>query len=109
MSSDDVGVFFGEEMTAIVDALRRRSRYRYVQPVVVRAGRGWRVVSPCCSRNVDPDGGVIDIAWLEPFSGGWRLYAHDHAESRWLLQDEAPQLSDVLDVLCVDTARVFWP
>ena len=43
-------------------ALHQRVRYRYVQPKVQRAEVGWVITSPCCSRNIDPKGGVIDIA-----------------------------------------------
>jgi hypothetical protein len=45
-------------------ALRERARYRYVSPRVLRDADGFRIESPCCSRNVDPGGGVIDIARL---------------------------------------------
>jgi hypothetical protein len=107
--SADIDTLFDAQMLAIVDALRERARYRYVQPVVVRAARGWRVVSPCCSRNVDADGGVIDIAWFEPTGRGWRLHARDHARGGWVAHAEAPQLADLFDALCRDPARVFWP
>ncbi len=47
--------------------------------------------SPCCSRNVDPEGGVIDIALLEPCMlprqaapVGWRLHSRDHAGATWV-------------------------
>lgn len=91
-------------------ALRHRVRYRYVQPQVQRAPTcGWVITSPCCSRNVDPGGGVIDIAWLEPLDQGWALHAKDHAQGDWLLQEEAATLQALLDALCVDPQRVFWP
>ncbi len=66
-------------------ALRERVRYRYVQPKVMGEvdadgePAGWRIVSPCCSRNIDPDGGEIDIAWLQPLPDSrWRLHMRDH-------------------------------
>lgn len=95
-------------------ALRQRLRYRYVQPRVLREGDGFRVESPCCSRNVDPDGGVIDIALLQPAGSGpsspmWRLYARDHAAGSWCLLDGSAELEYLLDVLCVDPQRRFWP
>jgi len=93
----------------IAGALHGRVRYRYVQPVVLREGAGWKVVSPCCSRNVAPDGGVIDIAWLLPQATGWRLHSRHHASQRWVLQAEAPVLDSLLDALCLDPQRVFWP
>lgn len=114
----------------IRDALSQRSRYRYVQPRVEREGLGWKVVSPNCSRNVDPDGGEIDIAWLVPGelaaagevasageagkvavageAGPWRLYARDHAEGCWRLRRQDAALQPLLDHLCADPARDFW-
>jgi hypothetical protein len=100
---------FHADALSIVDALRQRVRYRYVQPVVVPAEPGWKVVSPCCSRNVDADGGVIDIAWLEPVGEAWRLHARDHRQGRWRLQAEGPALAPLLELLCQDHRRVFWP
>ena len=96
-------------------ALARRQRYKYVHPRVVPEGDGWKVVSPNCSRNVDPEGGEIDIAWLrptaEPGAAGWQLHApehdHDHAEGRWRLSRQGP-LHELLDLLCADPAREFW-
>lgn len=94
----------------IVRALRQRVRYRYVQPQVERADEGgWVIKSPCCSRNIDPTGGVIDIAWVEPTEGAWALYFKDHVHERWVLHDESRHLQPLLDELCVDTMRVFWP
>jgi hypothetical protein len=69
-------------------ALRHRIRYRYVQPQIERGETGWVITSPCCSRNIDPTGGVIDIAWVEPVEGAWALYFKE---------------------ICVDPMRVFWP
>lgn len=91
-------------------ALRNRVRYRYVHPRVAREPEGYRIESPCCSRNVDPTGGVINIAWLARGADGlWRLYARDRAMRRWVEQCESEDLPALLDVLCVDAARVFWP
>lgn len=92
-------------------ALRQRVRYRYVQPQVERApaAPGWVVSSPCCSRNIDPSGGVISIAWLEPAEGMWSLYFRDHVHDRWILHDECHHLQPLLDEICLDPTRVFWP
>lgn len=103
-------------------ALRQRVRYRYVQPRVLREGAGLRIESPCCSRNVDPGGGVIDIALLIPSASrtlsdqppdkrgrGWSLHARDHAAGAWVLQHESDQLDVLLDLLCIDAERQFWP
>lgn len=104
------GVVVSLEQARIQRALRERVRYRYVQPQVLRKGRGWRVLSPCCSRNVDPHGGVIDVAWLQRLPhGGWRLHARDHARGEWVRHSESEQLAELLDAICLDPDRLFWP
>lgn len=100
------------ERARILRALKARVRYRYVKPQVLREGQGWRIVSPCCSRNVDPEGGIIDIALLVPRRGvhaGWRLMARDHTLAVWVLHSEARQLDELLEAICQDPRRVFWP
>lgn len=94
----------------VVRALRQRTRYRYVRPRVLREGPGYRVESPCCSRNVDPAGGTIDIALLLPDAAQrWCLLARDHAQGRWTPKLEHVPLDVALDTLCADAERVFWP
>jgi hypothetical protein len=49
------------ELQHIVQALAGRTRYRYVQPLGAahdarREGLGWVIVSPNCSRQIDPHG-----------------------------------------------------
>jgi len=91
-------------------ALRNRVRYRYVRPEVLREEAGWRIVSPCCSRNVDPAGGLIDIALLQRSgASGWTLTSRDRAGGTWVAQDESDQIQDLLDQVCLDPKRVFWP
>ncbi len=100
-------------------ALRERVRYRYVEPLVLREGESFRIQSPCCSRNVDPGGGLIDIALLTPgvadagdetgAAGGWSLSARDHAAGVWLTRLQGQPLDTVLDALCLDSERQFWP
>jgi hypothetical protein len=100
-------------------ALRQRVRYRYVKPLVLREGQSFRIQSPCCSRNVDPGGGLIDIALLTPgvagaggetgAAGGWSLSARDHAAGVWRTRLQGQPLDTVLDALCVDSERQFWP
>jgi hypothetical protein len=92
----------------VLRALRSRRRYRYVRPEVRARDDGFVVVSPCCSRNVDPQGGVIDIAWIEPLGTGWRLHHRDHASGRWSTSAEGP-LPRLLELLCADPERLFWP
>ena len=103
-------------------ALQQRVRYRYVQPTVTRLGDGFHIESPCCSRNVVPDGGVIDIALLLPPGArgpstvdglgdvaSWRLYERNHTCAFWVLHEQAGQVDELLDLLCLDARRVFWP
>lgn len=93
----------------LMRALRDRARYRYVKPMVWADGEGWRITSPCCSRTVDPDGGVIDIARLVPEGDAWALYAKDHAQGAWTLHSSSTDMNTLLETLCTDPARVFWP
>jgi hypothetical protein len=90
-------------------ALKRRLRYRYVQPLVVGEPGGYRVLSPCCSRRVDAVGGTIDIARLQYDArrNNWQLYAKDHLRDRWLLQTQG-RLHELLELLNADPGRVFW-
>jgi len=89
--------------------LKNRARYRYVHPTVIAEHGGYRIESPCCSRNVDQEGGVIDIARLEYAASLWRLYRKDHQQHSWVLYAETATLTAALDILLPDTDRVFWP
>ena len=90
-------------------ALRERQRYRYVTPRVTAEDEGFLIQSPCCSRNVDPQGGLIDIALLMPMAcGHWRLSSRDHATSMWVERLQDQPLEVLLEALCVDSERVFW-
>ena len=91
-------------------ALAKRARYRYVSPTVRPAQDGYLITSPCCSRNVDPQGGEIDIAWLEfePRQGNWRLLRKDHATGAWVQFWKYPSLMTLLDYLNQDPERLFW-
>jgi len=93
----------------ILRALKRRARYRYVAPEVVVETDGYRIASPCCSRNVDADGGGIDIARLvcEGQPARWLLYSRNHPEQVWELRAEG-RLHALLDLLCADPGRIFW-
>lgn len=91
-------------------ALARRERYRYVSPCVRPVTGGYRIESPCCSRNVDPEGGVVDIALLQFVPGActWQLYRRDHAARHWRLYGSYAALTALLDVLNTDPERQFW-
>lgn len=91
-------------------ALRERVRYRYVRPLVAQEGEAFRIQSPNCSRRVDPNGGVIDIALLVPHGGNrWCLCSRDHAGNAWIPRLQNAALDDALDALCLDRDRHFWP
>lgn len=93
----------------IRQALAERRRYKYVQPRVVPEGRGWKIVSPNCSRNIDPSGGEIDIAWLVPANEGvWLLHARDHAQACWVLKASGLSLAAALATVCEDRHREYW-
>ena len=90
-------------------ALRQRTRYLYVSPVVRMVEGGFLVESPCCSRRVDAEGGVVDIALLlcsQP--GEWKLYCKDHSEAQWLLHGTYQWLSELLEELKNDPQQKFW-
>jgi len=91
-------------------ALRERKRYRYVRPLVTLEGEALRIQSPCCSRTVDASGGLIDIALLVPHgSNQWCLCSRDHARHEWVPQLRNVPLETLLNVLCIDHNRQFWP
>ena len=90
-------------------ALRNRARYKYVSPRVRAASDGLRIESPCCSRRVDPSGGMVDIALLQFFQeGGWKLYCKDHSAGEWKLYGEYERLTELLEPLTADPKRLFW-
>src|SRR5271169_1589085 len=92
-------------------ALEQRERYRYVTPQVVpdEEEHGYRIESPCCSRNVEPAGGIIDIALLKYLKPHWLLYRKDHDYSTWVLHSVVETLNAALEILLPDEERVFWP
>jgi hypothetical protein len=93
----------------IEKTLSERERYKYVAPSVLPDVDGYLVRSPCCSRNVDPDGGEIDIARIEYQEGGfWRLYQKDDAQKRWRAHSEYLSLLALLALLMADPKKVFW-
>jgi hypothetical protein len=91
-------------------ALAQRVRYRYVAPRVVSVSCGYKVESPCCSRNVDAEGGIIDIALIEYDAGErlWCLSRKNRKAGEWLLVDVFGKLHELLAVLTEDASRKFW-
>jgi hypothetical protein len=91
-------------------ALEQRMRYRYVTPSVHEARDGYRITSPCCSRRIRSDGGVIDIAWLQYIDSArsWGLFRKDHERSCWELRSQFASLMAALDELIRDPEHVYW-
>jgi hypothetical protein len=91
-------------------ALAGRKRYKYVEPKTVAAEGGYRIESPCCSRNIDPEGGVIAVALLTfaPETDRWTLHRYHHANGLWQEDCSFDRLSDLLDHLNTDPERKFW-
>lgn len=91
-------------------AIARRRRYRYVSPSVHVIGDGYVVRSPCCSRTVDPQGGVVDVAMIRYRSSPqpWLLYRKDHDSQEWSLHAAYERLVELLGYLNADPARRFW-
>ncbi|MEK6750176.1 MAG: DUF3024 domain-containing protein [Pseudomonadota bacterium] len=91
-------------------ALANRKRYRYVEPLVLATPGGYRITSPCCSRNIDPSGGMIDIALMLYMSsqGVWSLYRMNHPERQWVLHSELARLNELLAQINEDQDRIFW-
>lgn len=90
-------------------AVAARKRYRFVKAAVRPAEGGFRIESPCCSRRVDPNGGMVNIALLlyrEP--GVWQLYRRDHGSAEWLLHQTYKKLGDLLEELKTDAKQLFW-
>jgi len=91
-------------------ALKVRKRYRYVSPSVLAVAGGYRIESPCCSRNIDPDGGVIDIALViyDENRVAWQLFRKDHVNGVWEADSKFNRLVELLDLLNADPERKFW-
>lgn len=91
-------------------ALGSRRRYRYVSPSVKLVKGGYLIESPCCSRDIDKDGGVIDVALLhhDAVCGLWKMFWKDHARGIWQFHSVHQRLSAVTDELNADLDRVFW-
>jgi hypothetical protein len=91
-------------------SLQTRNRYRYVTPQVATTIGGYRIESPCCSRNIDKDGGMVDVALLLHDSDGaqWELFRKDHANGRWQLDSTHQRLPSALERLNIDPERTFW-
>jgi hypothetical protein len=90
--------------------LEQRKRYRYVSPSVFAVTDGYRIESPCCSRNIDPEGGVVDVALIifDAEHEAWQLFNKDHEKNAWAYHSNYERLVDLLQFLNVDAERKFW-
>ena len=98
------------DLARIRRALEGRVRYRYVTPRVTGVEGGYLVRSPCCSRNIDPDGGIIDVALMlfDGLSGHWQLFSRDHVRATWQLAGIHLRLVETIAEINCDPERVFW-
>ncbi len=98
------------DLRRIARAIEGRERYRYVKPSVIASEGGYLVRSPCCSRNVDPEGGDIDIALLRWSDDPpeWLLFRRDHAAQRWIIDSRFARLPALFERLNNDPDRIFW-
>jgi hypothetical protein len=98
------------DLRRIANALEKRRRYKYVTPSVFPTVGGYKIQSPCCSRNIDPDGGVIDVALLlyDHDGGSWRLLRKNHGLGLWEVDSVHDRLAQLLSYLNDDPERRFW-
>ncbi|MDJ0931305.1 hypothetical protein [Breoghania sp.] len=98
------------DLKRIGRALENRVRYRYVTPRITDIEGGYQIKVPCCSRNVDPDGSIIDVVLLliDDRGTGWLLFSRDYEGQEWLLHGRFPRLTELLDELNEDPGRAFW-
>lgn len=91
-------------------ALKSRERYRYVSVNISVVSGGYLIESPCCSRNIGVEGGVMDVAMLQHdgTSASWHVFRKDHKQGIWKLHPTHRHLAAVTDLLNTDPERVFW-
>lgn len=98
------------DLKRIERAITSRKRYRYVSPKVEGVTDGYRIESPCCSRNIDPEGGIVDVALLQydREHGTWHLFRKDHVSGTWEFDSGYDRLIELLERLNADPDRKFW-
>lgn len=98
------------DLARITRAIADRARYRYVTPEVTGVDGGYLIRCACCSRTVDPAGGVIDVAliqWREA-PAGWLLLRKDHAAGNWVTDSSFARLAELFCRLNSDPQKLFW-
>lgn len=90
--------------------LSARKRYLYVSPNVTPVRGGYLIESPCCSRNIDKNGALVDVALIlyDSVSGIWKLFHKNHAGEVWEFYSLYHRLTPAIDELNADPERLFW-
>ena len=96
------------DLKRIARAITARARYRYVTPEVSAVEDGYRIRSACCSRNIDADGGIIDVALIRWDGAAWLLLRRDHAAQAWRQDSRFARLAELFTRLNTDPERLFW-
>ncbi|MBH5371176.1 DUF3024 domain-containing protein [Bradyrhizobium glycinis] len=91
-------------------SLSSRKRYLYVSPNVRPVRGGYLIESPCCSRNIDKDGALIDVALVhyDAVSGIWKMFRKNHARGNWEFYSLYHRLTSAIDDLNADPEGLFW-
>ncbi|MCK1272196.1 DUF3024 domain-containing protein [Bradyrhizobium sp. 49] len=79
-------------------------------PSVTPVKAGYLIESPCCSRNIDNDGGQMEVALFhyDAVSGIWKLFFKNHARGSWKFYSIFRRLASAIDELNTDPERLFW-
>ncbi|MCK1454239.1 DUF3024 domain-containing protein [Bradyrhizobium sp. 35] len=79
-------------------------------PSVTPVKAGYLIESPSCSRNIENDGGQIDVALFhyDAVSGIWKLFFKNHARGSWKFYSIFHRLASAIDELNTDPERLFW-
>ncbi|MCK1314145.1 DUF3024 domain-containing protein [Bradyrhizobium sp. 23] len=79
-------------------------------PSVTPVKAGYLIESPSCSRNIENDGGQIDVALFQydAVSGIWKLFFKNHARGSWKFYSIFHRLASAIDELNTDPERLFW-
>ena len=98
------------DLRRVQNAIKARKRYRYVSPDVRAVPNGYLIRSENCSRNIDPEGGEIDIALIRWIGerNEWELLRKDHAAGSWVEDSRYARLPELLLRINHDPQKSFW-